>query len=75
MLIPHEVLNQLPLIVQEKDLRKANIISASRSTLWRWANDPNNPFPPKTEISSGCSVWCREDLIRWAEGFSKRRLK
>jgi predicted DNA-binding transcriptional regulator AlpA len=44
----------------------AERLGVARSTLWRWAKDPN--FPRKYKLSAGGAVgWSEDELAAWLE--------
>ncbi len=42
----------------------AEILSISRSTLWRWCKSKSN-FPQPRKISQGVTVWFAEEVQEW----------
>ena len=39
----------------------------SRSTIWRWVNDPSNSFPAPVKISGHSIAWPEESIIAWRD--------
>jgi len=40
-------------------------LGVPRSTLYRWAADPNHPFPKPIKLSEKVSGWTEEELDQW----------
>ena len=44
------------------------LVGVTKSTLYRWIKDPKVAFPEPIRMSSRCSVWREDDVLRWMEG-------
>ena len=52
-------------------LRRAEVcrlVGVSKSTLFRWIQDPKIAFPPRIRLSLRLSVWRVEDVKKWMGG-------
>ena len=50
-------------VLRTKDIME--LLSVSRSTVWRWSKQPD--FPSKIQLGPNTVGWFRDDLFAWLE--------
>gem|GEM_PF-2791581 len=59
---------KLDRILRKKEVKE--ITGCSSATLYRWARDPDNPFPNLITIGPRTSGWSEKSIAEWLEKVS-----
>ncbi|WP_150465764.1 helix-turn-helix transcriptional regulator [Francisella sp. SYW-2] len=52
-------------VLRIKDV--VELCGVSRSTIYRWCNDPKNSFPKYIKLSATSTGWYAKDINNWLE--------